>query len=46
MKLKKADNRVNRKRFVEGFVPLESSDKNVSICSDVMEERAISPKWF
>jgi hypothetical protein len=46
MKLKKADSSVNRRRFVDGLVPLERSARKVRICSDVMEERSISPKWF
>ena len=44
MKLKKADSSVYRSRFVDGLVLSESSDRNVRTCSDVMEERAMSPK--
>jgi len=46
MKLKKADSSVNRRRFVDGLVPFESSERKVRSCSDVIRESSISPEWF
>jgi len=46
MKLKKAARSVNRNFFVFCLVPSDTSDVNIKMFSDVIDDSSMSPKWF